>query len=94
MRRASTPRTRRPIPSSAFGLALVALAACSASTAPPGAAPPKLSEETVISDIDQRLAKYSPVPLAPDLSALSARDRQALDKLNEVSRLIDEIYLR
>lgn len=84
----------RPTLKPALGLALFALAACAPAPAPPEAATPTLSEDTVISDIDPRLAKYSPVPLAPDLSALSARDRQALDKLNEVSRLIDEIYLR
>jgi hypothetical protein len=95
MRIRSTPRAaRRPISAPAFGLALLAFAACGPSKAPPAAATLKLSEESVISDIDQRLAKYSPVPLVPDLSALSPRDRQALDKLNEASRLIDEIYLR
>ncbi len=87
--------TLRSLSTSTLGLGLFALAACAPATAPRTAAsPPKISEAKVISDIDQRLAKYSPVPLEPDLSALSARDRQALDKLNEVSKLINEIYLR
>lgn len=95
MKTFALPRaSARSISKPALGLALFALAACAPSPAPPEAAAPTLSEESVIADIDQRLAKYSPVPLAPDLSALSARDRQALDKLIEVSRLIDEIYLR
>ncbi len=59
-----------------------------------GTEPSSRAETTVIADLDQRLAKYSPVPLVPDLSALSARDREALAKLNEASALIDEIFLR
>ncbi|HXU33733.1 MAG TPA: hypothetical protein VN851_24445 [Thermoanaerobaculia bacterium] len=86
--------TLRSLSTSALGLGLLALAACAPAAEPPPSAAPQTAEGTVISDIDQRLAKYSPVPLEPDLSALSARDRQALDKLNQVSSLINEIYLR
>ncbi len=76
-------------------MAVALLSACASAPAPRSAAAPgRFSEASVIPDIDQRLAKYSPVRLTPDLSALSERDRKALEKLGEVSRLIDEIYLR
>ncbi len=82
-------------PASALA-ALLVLGGCSRPPAPSAesAASPKLSENDVIADIDQRLAKYAPVPLEPDLSALSDRDRQALAKLDQVAPLINEIFWR
>jgi hypothetical protein len=48
----------------------------------------------IVSDIDKRVAQFAPTPLNADLSALTAEDRQVLDKLVEASKLMNEIYLR
>ncbi|HYU33059.1 MAG TPA: hypothetical protein VEW48_12935 [Thermoanaerobaculia bacterium] len=45
-------------------------------------------------DIEKRLAQFSPTPLTADLSVLSAKDRQVLDKLVEAAKLMNEIFLR
>ena len=51
-------------------------------------------ELRIVSDIDKRVAQFAPTPLNADLSALTAEDRQVLDKLVEASKLMNEIYLR
>lgn len=45
-------------------------------------------------DIEDRLAALVPMEITADLSVLSAEDRQALDRLVDASRLVDEIFLR
>lgn len=72
--------------------ALLGAGAAGASTAAETA--PKGAELKIASDIEKRLAQFSPTPLEPDLSALSPQDRQVLDKLVEAARLMDEIFLR
>lgn len=41
-----------------------------------------------------KLKRFAPTEIAADVSTLSAGDRQALDKLIQAARLMDEIYLR
>ena len=48
----------------------------------------------IVPDIEERLARFSPTPLEPDLSALSPKERQVLDKLVEAAKLMNEIFLR
>src|SRR5215471_5459742 len=45
-------------------------------------------------DIDQRLARWQQVKMPFDGSALSARERQMVEKLVEASRYLDDIYWR
>lgn len=45
-------------------------------------------------DIRERLAQYKPTPLSADLSDLAPGDRQALAKLAEAARLMNEIFFR
>ncbi len=51
-------------------------------------------ELKIVPDIEKRVAQLAPVPLSADTSALSAEDRQVLDKLVEAARLMNEIFLR
>lgn len=51
-------------------------------------------ELKIVPDIEKRVAQFAPTPLSADTSALSAEDRQVLDKLVEASKLINEIFLR
>jgi peptidase M49-like protein len=75
-------------------------AACrpSGETTEEGAAPATTEQETpgmeIAPDVAQRLAKFTPVRLEADLSALSPADRRVLDLLVEASRAMDEIFLR
>ena len=41
-----------------------------------------------------QIVRFSPTEIAADTSRLSAKDRQALDKIVEAARLMDEIFLR
>ena len=82
----------------ALGTTLAFQAGCKPAAAPPepeqtatGAAGKELQ---IVSDIDKRVAQFAPTPLNADLSALTAEDRQVLDKLVEASKLMNEIYLR
>src|SRR5215468_528193 len=45
-------------------------------------------------DIDQRLARWQQVKMPFDGSALSAKERQMVEKLVEASRYLDDIYWR
>ncbi|HYG62755.1 MAG TPA: hypothetical protein VEL74_09260 [Thermoanaerobaculia bacterium] len=65
-----------------------AASAGSGSTAPAGA------EGKIVPDIASRVAKFAPIPLQADLSALSASDRQVLDLLIQASHYMDDIFLR
>ncbi len=56
-----------------------------------GAAAPAMR---IAPDVGKRLAQYTPVDLAADLSALSEADRRVLDLLIEASRPLDEVFLR
>ena len=55
---------------------------------------PAGKELRIVSDIDKRVAQFAPTPLNADLSALTAEDRQVLDKLVEAAKLMNEIFLR
>ena len=63
-------------------------------TAPGGGTAEVPPEMPIAPDIDERLAKFEPVELSADLSALSAGDRRVLDLLVDASRHMDEIFLR
>lgn len=69
----------------ACGFLLLALAACSKGD--------KL-DLTVLEDIDQRLAKYAEVEITADISFLPENEKQALHKLIQASKYMDEIFLR
>jgi hypothetical protein len=47
-----------------------------------------------VPDVEQRLAKFSPTPLAADLSALCAEDRKVLGLLVQAAGQMNEIFLR
>src|SRR5712692_10910212 len=44
--------------------------------------------------IEERLAQWKPVQMPLQSAAISARERQMVDKLVEASRLLDDIYWR
>ncbi|HWM90450.1 MAG TPA: hypothetical protein VN493_06750 [Thermoanaerobaculia bacterium] len=80
-------------------LAGLALAACGGPAEEPAAPAPdqsqgQASEIKIVTDIEQRLAKFSPTNLEADLSALTAEDRHVLDLLVQAARQMDEIFLR
>ena len=77
-----------------LGLALLgagAGASMAAETAQKGA---ELKIAPIAPDIEKRLAQFSPTPLEADLSDISPKNRQVLDKLVEAARLMNEIFLR
>lgn len=79
----------------ALGLAVLLGAGCGASkAAEPARKGTELNIAPIAPDIEKRLAQFSPTPLEEDLSALSPKDRQVLDKLVEASKLMNEIFLR
>ena len=82
----------------ALGTTLAFQAGCKPASTPPNPEPAAAGtagkELHIVSDIDQRVAQFAPTPLNADLSALTAEDRQVLDKLVEASKLMNEIYLR
>jgi hypothetical protein len=51
-------------------------------------------ELRIVPEVAKRVTQFAPVPLSADLSALSAGDRQVLDKLVEAAKLMNEIFLR
>ena len=69
-------------------LALVHLAACSA--------PPRAQEAAPIAagdaEIETRLARYAPVTLSVDASALSHREKRLVHKLAAAAALIERAY--
>ena len=78
-----------------LGLGLTALLGAGAAGAAMAAEPARKGGDLKIApDVEKRLAQFSPTPYEVDLSALSAKDRQVLDKLVEASRLMNEIFLR
>src|SRR4028119_641687 len=82
-----------------LGLGLTALLGAGAAGASTAAEPNSQSagkggELKIAPDVAKRLAQYSPTPLEADLSALTAKDRQVLTKLNEAAKLMNEIFLR
>jgi Peptidase family M49 len=79
----------RPLPA-AFAACTLSLATCFAIEAQMTPAPPLV----IAPDLEQRLARFVPVELAADLSALSAEDRKVLGLLEQVARHLDAIFLR
>ncbi len=47
-----------------------------------------------LAQLDQMIARFAPTELRADLSTLSSRDRQALAKLIEASRILNDIFLK
>jgi hypothetical protein len=46
------------------------------------------------SPLEQKLKRFAPTEITADVAELSAGDRQALYKLIQAARLMDEIFLR
>jgi len=55
---------------------------------------PKQETKEMESPLAAKLKRFAPTEITADVSKLSAGDRQALDKLIQASRLMDEMYLR
>lgn len=51
-------------------------------------------KETQAMSLQQKIARFAPTEIYADISALSAEDRKALEKIIEAARLMDPIYLR
>ena len=69
-------------------LILMAIVSSPVQTQKKGAATPDLTQ------LEKMTARFSPTPLRVDTSKLSSGDRQALTKLIEASRVIDDIFLQ
>jgi Peptidase family M49 len=77
----------RPLATPLMLVATLSLALLAVSLAR-GSTPPRLDE----ADIRARLKAYAPVRLQTDLASLSARDRQALEKIVQAVNAVDGIY--
>jgi hypothetical protein len=58
-----------------------------------GAAPAAPAADAAVAALDARIARFAPVDLAADISALPANERDALALLIEASQLIDALFL-
>ncbi len=76
------------------GLCALAFATASLAAKPKAPAKTPGKELRIVSDIEKRVAQFSPTPLHADVSSLTAEDRKVLDKLVQASRLLNEVYLR
>ncbi len=45
-------------------------------------------------DLARKIARFAPTTLTADSSKLSAKDRQALDKIIAAAKLLDPLFLR
>ncbi|HSD48072.1 MAG TPA: hypothetical protein VLB87_15710, partial [Pyrinomonadaceae bacterium] len=45
-------------------------------------------------ELAKKIARFAPTTLTADVSKLSAKDRQALDKIIEAAKLLDPLFLR
>jgi hypothetical protein len=76
--------------------ALALLAAAGACSTPipstSGSASPTLPASNGSSDVASRLAKYSTVQLAPDLSALTESERKMIPLLVDAAKAIDDVF--
>src|SRR6187549_3989231 len=78
---------------------LIALAAatggCSRVSAPSaGSTAPSTAKDPMLQKLQTMTARFAPVNLSADISALPASERQALGKLVEAARVFDALYLR
>src|SRR6266571_5647913 len=65
--------------------------------APPSPSPapsPSPSPSSEAIRVNSMAARFAPVPLTADLSALPASERQALAKLVQAARIMDTLFLR
>jgi hypothetical protein len=76
---------KMPVLASAFFLVCTAL--LPGQTAKPGGVPDR-------PQLDKMIALFAPTPLRVDISGLSAGNRQALAKLIEAARILNDIYMR
>ena len=53
----------------------------------------KTSSAPGLAQLEQMTARFAPTPLRVDTSKLSAGDRQALVKLIEAGRLLDNVFM-
>src|SRR5689334_9303285 len=51
-------------------------------------------KQTADSDLARKIARFAPTTLTADTSKLSAKDRQALDKIIAAAKLLDPLFLR
>jgi peptidase M49-like protein len=71
--------------------AAVVAAALAASALVPAADMPAVPD---LARLQQMTARFAPVPIAADVSALPANERQALARMVEAARLMDALFLR
>jgi len=72
-----------------------ATGACSNVSAPPaGSTAPSTAKDPMLQKLQTMTARFAPVDLSADISALPASERQALGRLVEAARLFDALYLR
>jgi hypothetical protein len=86
-----------PMHSKILALGMTALLGAGAGASPAAETAQKGAElkiSPIAPDVEKRLAQFVPIPLDADLSSLSAKDRQVLDKLVEAAKLMNEIFLR
>jgi hypothetical protein len=87
---------RRPLTLSAIAVAAALTAACGPSTSsvPPASAPAAAPTDPMLTSLETMTARFAPVDLTADVSALPPNERQALAKLIQAAQIFDALFLR
>ncbi len=74
---------------------VLALAGCRAQapTAPPATAAPAVTEDKLVSELQQKTARFAVTDLTADLSALPANEREALAHMVRAAQVMDALFL-
>jgi hypothetical protein len=73
-------------------IALLMLAGCRASQ--PAAPASQQKNDPMVQELTTKAARFAPVDLTADISALAANERQALAKLVQASKIFDTLFFR
>ena len=73
-------------------IALIVLAACRASQ--PAQPATQQNNDPMVRELTTKAARFAPVDLTADMSALPANERQALARLVQASKIFDALFLR
>ena len=73
-------------------IALIVLAACR--TSQPAQPATQQNNDPMVQELTAKAARFAPVDLTADMSALPANERQALARLVQASKIFDALFLR
>src|SRR6187399_260281 len=84
---------RRFLALDALVVVLTMSTACSDSTPPPASSPATAAASPVVAALNTKIARFAPVPITADATALPPNEREALDQLVRAARLVDGLFL-